>query len=666
MATTTNFAQGEAWMGSDRYAGTTAADRARNLVRARRHTRVVRFLRLTLPGAAAAVLGLYFLMIFNTTGWMGSFPKLEIPRIVPDNLTMDNPSYEGFNKDGGKYVVHAKTAVQDLVNTEFVRLNDITGVLTDANKSKTNLTAAHGEYNTKAQQLDLSGGIDIVGENGLKAKLSKATILTQENLIFSKEPVQVDMPSGRVNSNEMRLLNKSREIAFIDNVKAHLIPPKKDDAASAPAADAAKPAAPLIGGGEGPIDITSNRLDIDDTGKTAIFTGSVFAKQGDAALQTATLEVHYVGGQTGTSGLTSQAPGSGTKIERILSKSPVVMTRAPQDRVTGSSLDYDAVNQVAVVTGNVKMASGADRRATADKVTVDQRANTILLTGSVVTVQGRNQLKGERLFVERATGRTHLTSPPGEDGIDGRISTRFYRGEEKPAQTAQEKVKQLADAATKAVSGAAGTTALFKTDPNAPIDVDADRLDVDDNVKQAVFKGDVRAVQGDFIVRTSEMRAFYTGAAGLADQAAPTDEKKPAAQITRIEARGKVIVTSAKTGQNATGDWADYDVKNNQVVLGGDVILTQGKNVVRGTKLTIDMITGESVIDSDHNAAWSATAAPSDDKKGNAGFTLQPGSQKRPSAIFYPREKKAAEKKPLPDASDGGSNGGWAAPNQAP
>ena len=93
-------------------------------------------------------------------------------------------------------------------------------------------------------------------------------------MIFSKEPVLVDMPSGTIRSNEMRLLNKSREIAFIDSVKAHLIPPKKEDPPASNAAAAKPAAAPLLGGGEGPIDVTSNRLDIDDTGKTAIFTGN--------------------------------------------------------------------------------------------------------------------------------------------------------------------------------------------------------------------------------------------------------------------------------------------------------------------------------------------------------------------------------------------------------
>ena len=220
-------------------------------------------------------------------------------------------------------------------------------------------------------------------------------------------------------------------------------------------------------------------------------------------------------------------------------------------------------------------------------------------------------------------------------------------------------MQQLADEAAKAA--ATGAVGVFKTDPTAPIDVEAGRLDVDDRAKQAVFKSDVRAVQGDFIVRTSELRAYYTGAAGLAEEDTAGDKKAPA-EITRIEARGAVIVTS-KNGQNATGDWADFNVKENQVVLGGDVILTQGKNVVRGSKLTIDMLTGESVIHNDPSAAWSATAAPTD-KKGQ-GFTMRPAPGAVPAQFFTLATKKADEKKPSGAASDGagasGPDGGWSA-----
>jgi len=169
-------------------------------------------------------------------------------------------------------------------------------------------------------------------------------------------------------------------------------------------------------------------------------------------------------------------------------------------------------------------------------------------------------------------------------------------------------------------------------------------------------------------VRTAEMRAHYTGQAGITVAADPNAKSEPA-QLTRIEARGKVLVTS-KNGQDASGDWADFDVKANKVTLGGDVVLTQEKNVVRGTRLVIDMATGQSIIHNDPGAAWSATAAPAGQSQ-DKGFVVQGATPRgRPSAIFYPSEKKglptngsAASKDSTTGSTDAG---GWEAKSPAP
>ena len=654
MATTTNLEPDRGWESLAAFGRSTTGDLTKNSARATRHTRVVRLLRRTLPLAAAGVVVVYVASVLQTIGWVTSLPQIELPQIIPENLTMDNPHYEGFNKDGGSYVVRAKTAVQDLTDTEHIQLNEIVGDLVDASKVKTNLKAARGLYNSKSAELELFDGIDITSESGMRAKLSRATVFTKQNVIVTKEPVTVEVPAGTIRSKELTLHNKTHEATFLNEVVAHLVPEKTTGAPAAPPPAAASTA--LLSASNGPIDINANRLDIDDTKKTAIFSGSVRAVQGDAALESAMLEVRYES-QDGA----GTAPGAGAKIRRIASSSPVVMTRAPHDRVTSQSLDFDAPNEVAVLTGAVVMTSGSDRRVTGHAATIDQRADTILLTGSVVAIQGRNRLTGERLFVERATGRTQLNSPaaPGA-GRAGRITARFYRGETQ--------LKQAAKKHQDAVAGAATAVSVFKTDPSAPIDVEADRLDVDDHAKVAVFRGDVHAVQGGFIVRTSEMRSVYTGNAGLAEQPTP-NQAHPPAQLTRIEARGKVIVTS-QNGQDATGDWADFDVKANKVTLGGDVVLTQDKNVVRGTRLVIDMLTGESIIQADPGAAWSAKAAP-EGSAADKGFVVQgPTVGGRPSAIFYPRDKKAQQKSQQSPTTESpptpAPDGGWAPTAPAP
>ncbi|MFA9443415.1 MAG: LPS export ABC transporter periplasmic protein LptC, partial [Hyphomicrobium sp.] len=657
MATTTDL---------ERHRGRTRAtafdipvsDRTKNFARARRHTIVVRVLRWLLPLGGTAIVLVYALTMMETVGWMEGLPQLALPNIIPKNLTMHNPRYEGFNKDGGSYVVTADTAVQDFLDTTNITLKGIKGDLTAANKVKTNLTATRGVYDTKKGVLELMDGIDIASDNGMHALLSRAKIVTKTNVITTKEPVVVEMPAGSIRSNRMTINTKSHEMTFIDAVQSRLVPQNssktKAAAKAAPSADV-----PIIGAGNGPIDITADRLDINDTAKTAIFSGTVRAAQGDAALETAALQVSYEGGAAQGAGRTANDASSGTKLRRIQSTSPIVMTRAPKDRVTSQSLDYDAVKEVTVLTGNVVMTSGDDRRVTSDTAKIDQRANTILLMGNVVVNQGRNELKGGRLFVEPSKGHTQLTSPAG---AGGRITARFYGGNAKPAGN------QGTKAALKkaVVAGSNAATGIFKTDPNAPINIDADRLDVDDNAKVAKFRGDVRAKQGEFTVRTSELHSTYAGAAGLAlktGDSGKTGKEQPAT-LTRIEARGKVIVTS-KGGQKATGDWAVFDVKKNTVTLGGDVVLTREKNVVRGTRLTIDMTTGKSVIQNDASAAWTATAAPGE-KGSDPGVTVQgPLKGARPSAVFYPQFMKGKTKNGANSAVKP-SNNASTAPKWAP
>lgn len=61
-----------------------------------------------------------------------------------------------------------------------------------------------------------------------------------------------------------------------------------------------------------------------------------------------------------------------------------------------------------MLTGNIVMTSGADRKASGDRVDLDQRNQRVVLTGrEVVVTQGKNELRGQRLFVDQKSARTH-------------------------------------------------------------------------------------------------------------------------------------------------------------------------------------------------------------------------------------------------------------------
>ena len=52
--------------------------------------------------------------------------------------------------------------------------------------------------------------------------------------------------------------------------------------------------------------------------------------------------------------------------------------------------------------------------------------------------------------------------------------------------------------------------------------------------------------------------------------------------------------------QVVTGDTAIFDTKTNLITMTGGVVLTQCKNVLKGDRLSVDMTTGVSRVDSDN------------------------------------------------------------------
>ncbi len=126
-------------------------------------------------------------------------------------------------------------------------------------------------------------------------------------------------------------------------------------------------------------------------------------------------------------------------------------------------------------------------------------------------------------------------------------------------------------------------------------------LEVDDKKKLATFKGNVSATQGNFNLRAKEIQVAYTSkdqkaASGKSASAVPGGGGN--ADITRIDAKGKVLVTT-KEDQTATSDWAIFDVTKQIVTIGGNVVLTQGSNTIKGSRLVIDLTTGLSRFEND-------------------------------------------------------------------
>ncbi len=615
-----------------------ATDRASAFAKARRHTILVNVLRLTLPISGVAMIVGYGLYMQRAISFNWAGKKIEVTgiSISQEALVAHNPRYTGFDKQGGEFEVRAATAQQDNSMKGIVRLKTIDGKLLDASRQVTTLKSPRGTLDSNTNILELYDRIDVASQNGMTANLTQATIYTKESRIVSNEPVTVRMPSGTIHGKAMTIEQKLKQVLFTGGVVAHLEAPPRPDAVANPAlrgTQQQQAAGGTAAKSNAPVDITSQRLMVDDTRRIATFDGNVVARQADQMMETAELQVTYEGQAQGEAkGQSSLAAGDGSsKLKRLVSPGDVVMTRG-LERATGSAMDYDAVADRAVLSGPVVISGGPDRGATADKAEIDNKTDVVLLTGNVVVTQQKNVLKGRRLLADRKQGTLNLTSPAGTGQARAQISARLHQNEgDGPA------AKKGAPAPAAKAPAASGFGGIGRGDPSQPIDIDADSLDVDDKKKTAIFRGKVKAVQGDYVINTEEMVAHYTGDGGMALAAPAANAPPPAAGLAKQGAQLSQVVMPrrvdivAKDGQRAQGNSAVFNPKNNTAKLTGDVVLSQGTSVTNGNCAELDMTTGlMKIIDACGFAAGggSATAPGNVIIKGRAQAVFLPGMLK--------------------------------------
>lgn len=135
----------------------------------------------------------------------------------------------------------------------------------------------------------------------------------------------------------------------------------------------------------------------------------------------------------------------------------------------------------------------------------------------------------------------------------------------------------LAFAASAVVANSAfaqvASLGLAKRDSNEPIEVSANAFEADMNAKTGTYVGNVVVKQGDIRLRADRVRVNVSNG-------------KP----EQIVANGNVVL-QAPSG-NAQGDTGVYDVRPRLITLSGRVILTKQKNVMRGSKLVVNLATG--------------------------------------------------------------------------
>jgi lipopolysaccharide export system protein LptA len=163
---------------------------------------------------------------------------------------------------------------------------------------------------------------------------------------------------------------------------------------------------------------------------------------------------------------------------------------------------------------------------------------------------------------------------------------------------------------------------------DAPVQIEAATLEVHDKSKTATFSGNVQVVQGDTTMRCRSLVVFYGQEVGIGEAGGEANTgtaaksqlggTKGAQNIRRIEARGSVTVLTKD--QSASGDLGIYDLKTKTITLSGNVVVSQGQNIIHGERVVVDTETGNARVESGSSGAGASAGSG-----GRVRALIQPG-----------------------------------------
>jgi lipopolysaccharide export system protein LptC len=200
-------------------------DAARAFRSARRHSRLVRVLRIAVPMAVVLGLaGVSLVTYFNPLRLLAKLP-VDVGNLVVSGtkITMEHPRLSGFTRDARGYELTATAAAQDLTKPDIVELHNLRAKVQMQDKSTMEMTALTGIYDTKGETLKLDKNILLSSSTGYEGRLSEATVDIRKGHVLSEHPVQVKMLQGTLNANRLEIIDSGELVRFGGGVDMQLM-----------------------------------------------------------------------------------------------------------------------------------------------------------------------------------------------------------------------------------------------------------------------------------------------------------------------------------------------------------------------------------------------------------------------------------------------------------
>jgi lipopolysaccharide export system protein LptC len=206
--------------------GATLANAVR---RARRHSVMVRALKVLLPAAAVLIALSFFAYSYIFTPAQISIDLFNTG-FKDGKLIMSDPKLEGFTRDNRPYRVHAAKAIQSMSDTNLIELKKISGRLPISDGNWAEVKADEGFYNKEKNTLDIKSEMTVTTTNGVTAKLQSAAVEMKNGTMKTPDPIDITMNAAHITADSMIVEDRGQVLIFNRNVKLVMMPQGKKSA----------------------------------------------------------------------------------------------------------------------------------------------------------------------------------------------------------------------------------------------------------------------------------------------------------------------------------------------------------------------------------------------------------------------------------------------------
>ncbi len=200
---------------------------------ARRHSQMVRWARIILPGSA---LLLVISFAFSATpasvdeAFVKQFTYLDQPS---ENFTMDRPRYAGEDAKGRAYEISAATAEQNPEQPDRIMLNTLDGIRSPGDEDQLQVSADTGLYLREAGQLDLKTNVELeqgIGGRDYVVSTSAATVDLGDRELVSRSGVIGSSEEGSFTARKMTVYQGEGKVV-LEDVRMRFDAPKPSEIA---------------------------------------------------------------------------------------------------------------------------------------------------------------------------------------------------------------------------------------------------------------------------------------------------------------------------------------------------------------------------------------------------------------------------------------------------